>query len=278
MDRAIFLIVPLFFILLFSPCSLPHVETEQQRKDYLIKVTGFDLPSVIKRGSVYVIPVKVYLGDISINWSICLASFKSQAFNVIGERCVNKENDSEEYEIYLPKNGYIRLENPEIVLGKTEKIIVNACYSYYNIFSLEGCVSKDRVCELKLTGVSPKITYINVESARVIYNPQNNIYYLRIYLHPLKEENVFIGSKDRDISKCYVEGFSGDYYNITYVLKYGTKNVSSNLILKPDKINQIDIDITKLGIDRDLPIAYFEFRIDYTVLQRVYLGSVRIEE
>jgi len=276
MNKLFFSIFPLFLILLFSSCFSP--EAEQPKKDYLIKVVGYNLPSIIKSGSVYQIPVKVYLGDISINWSICLASFKSVAFNVTGERCVNKEYDSEEYDVYLPKNGYIILGNSESILSKTENIIVNACYSYYNIFSLEGCVSKDRICELKLTGVLPRITYINIENAQVIYDPQNNTYYLRIYLYPLEEENVFIGSEDKDISKCYVEGFSGDYYNITYVLKYSTNNTSGSFILKPGMINQIDFDLKKLGIDKDLPTAYFELRINYTVLQRIYLGSVSIEK
>jgi len=278
MNKVFFSIFPLFFILLFSPCFLPHAEAEQPKKDYLIKVVGYNLPSTIKSGSVYQIPVRVYLGDTSINWSICLVSFRSLAFKVIGDRCISKEYDSESYEVYLPKGGFIMLENPEIVLDKTENIVVNACYNYYNIFSLEGCVSKDKTCELKLTNVLPKVTYINIESAEVVYDLNNDTYYLRIYLYPSEEENVFIGSKDKDISKCYIEGFSGEYYNVSYVLKYNENSTSGNIILYPGRVNQIEFNITELGIDRDLPTAYFELRINYTVLQRIYLGSVRIEK
>jgi len=276
MNKLFFSVFPLFVILLFSSCFLP--ETEQPKKDYLIKVVGYNLPPIIKRGSVYQIPIRVYLGDPSINWSICLVSFKSSAFKVIGDRCVSKEYDSELYEVYLPKEGSIILENPENLLSETENIIINACYNHYNVFSLEGCVDKSKVCKLNITGVLPKITYVNMESAEVVYDPQNNTYYLRVYLYPLEEENVFIGSEDKDISRCYIEGFSGEYYNVSYVLKYSKNSTSGNIILYPGKVNPIDFNITGLGIDRDLPTAYFELKINYTVLQRIYLGYVRIEK
>jgi len=276
MNKLFFSIFPLFLVLLFSSCFLP--QPERPKEDYLIKVVGYNLPSIIKNGSVYQIPVRVYLGDTSINWSICLVSFRSSAFKVTGDRCISKEYDSELYEVYLPKEGFIILENPEIVLSETENIVVNACYNYYNIFSLEGCVSKDKTCKLKLTNVLPKVIYINMESAEVVYDPQNDTYYLRVYLYPSEEENVFIGSKDRDISKCYIESFSGEYYNVSYILKYSENSTFGNIVLYPGKINQIEFNIAELGIDRDLPIAYFELRINYTVLQRIYLGSVKIEK
>jgi len=276
MNKLFFSIFPLFLVLLFSSCFLP--QPEQPKEKYLIKIEGFNLPLTMKKGSVYQIPVRVYLGDTSINWSVCLASFRSLAFNVTGKRCVNKEYDSEMYEVYLPKEGSMILENPEYILSDTENIVINVCYSYYNIFSLEGCVGRNKVCRLDIRGTFPKVTYINIESAEVIYSPQNNTYYLRVYLYPSEEENVFIGSEDKDISKCYIGEFSGEYYNVSYVLKYSKNSTSGNIILYPGRVNQIEFNITALGIDRDLPTAYFELRINYTVLQRIYLGSVKIEK
>jgi len=278
MNKVFFSIIPLFFVLLFSSCFLPQTEQKMNEEEYLIKVVGYNLPNTMKEGVIYEIPIKVYLGDTSINWSICLASFESIGFNVTGDRCVTKEYNAEEYDVYLPENGFIVLENPDEVLSETENIVVNVCYNYYNIFSLEGCVSKNEICSLNITGVLPEAAYINIESAEAIYDPENNTYYLRIYLYPSENESVFIGSKNEDISNCYVENFSGNYYNVTYTLRYGTNNVSGSLILKPGLTNQVDINITALGIDRNLPTAYFEFRIDYTVLQKVYLGSVNIEK
>jgi len=275
MNKLIFSIFPLFFVLLFSSCFSTN-ESQIPKVDYIISIQGYNLPLIMKKEFPYSIPIRVYLSDPSIDWTICLASFKYPVFNVTGSECGNKEYDAEVYEIYLPKGGSIILEHPEYLLSKKVDIIVNACYNYYNIFSLDGCVSKERVCSLNLTGVIPKISHIEIKEANVIYD--RNKYYLRVYLYVPFKENLFIGSKDKDISKCYVEYFSIDRYRISYTLKYGEKSVSGEALLIPGITNQIDIDLSGVGITGDLVVAHFEFRIDYTVLQRVYLGSVRIEE
>jgi len=275
MNKLIFSIFPLFSLLLFSPCFSPS-EPRMPKIDYIISIQGYNLPPIMKKGVPYNIPIRVYLGDLSINWTICLASFKYPVFNVTGSECESKEYDARVYEIYLPKGGSITLKHPEYLLDKTVNIIINACYNYYNIFSLDGCVSKERVCSLNLTGVTPKIAYIEIKEANVIYDGSK--YYLRVYLYVPFKENLFIGSKDKDISKCYVEYFSADKYKISYMLKYREKSVSGEALLTPGATNQIDVDLSGLGITYDLVVAHFDFRIDYTVLQRIYLGSVRIEE
>jgi len=275
MNKLIFSVIPLFFLLLFLPCFSPS-EPQIPKVDYIISIQGFNLPLTMKKGVPYNIPVRVYLGDQSVNWTLCLASFKYPTFNITGSECESKEYDAEVYEVYLPKEGAIILEHPEYLLSETVNIIINACYNYYNIFSLDGCVSKEKICSLNLTGVSPKVSYMEIRNAQVIYD--GNKYYLRIYLYLPVRENFFIGSKDNDISKCYVEYFSADKYKVSYTLKYGRNSVSGEVLLKPGAENQIDIDLSEVGIREDLVVAHFDFRIDYTVLQRVYLGSVRIEE
>jgi len=275
MNKLIFSIFPLFSILLFSSCFSPS-EQQTPKVDYIISIQGFNLPLTMKKGVPYNIPVRVYLGDQSINWTLCLASFKYPIFNITGSECESKEYDAEVYEVFLPKGGSIKLEYPEYLLSKTVDIIINACYNYYNVFSLDGCVNKEKICSLNMTGVLPKISYVEIKRAEVIYD--GNKYYLRIYLYLPIRENFFIGSKDSDISKCYVEYFSVDKYKVSYILRYGKNSVSGEALLTSGIINQIDIDLSSVGITNDLVVAHFDFRIDYTVLQRVYLGSVRIEE
>jgi len=275
MNKLIFSVFPLFSLLLFSSCFSPS-EPQIPKVDYIISIQGFNLPLTMKKGVPYNIPVRIYLGDQSINWTLCLASFKHPVFNITGSECESKEYDAEVYEIYLPKGGSIKLEHPEYLLSKTVDIIINACYNYYNVFSLDGCVSKEKVCSLNLTGVLPKVYHIEIKRAEVVYDGSK--YYLRIYIFLPIRENFFIGSKNNDISKCYIEYFSADKHKVSYILKYREKSVSGEALLTPGATNQIDVDLSGLGITYDLVVAHFDFRIDYTVLQRIYLGSVRIEE
>jgi len=277
MSSRIILFIDIFFfsVLLFQSCIYP--EAGGTGKEYLIQILGYNLPLVMKKGISYNIPVRVYLSDTSLDWVVCLASFRSPAFEVNGNTCIKKDHESNIYEIYLPKDGYIRVINTDYILTETSDIIINACYTYYNIFSMMGCAYKDRPCEVNITGVSPRITYFDISRAEVIYDRKNNEFYLRIYLYPIEEENVYLRSVNEDISECYISSPT-DRYRINYTLKYSDKRVGGNVDLRPGAVNQIDINLTELGIRDDLYSIYLEFRVDYIVMQRIYLGSVRIEK
>ncbi len=277
MREVIFSIIPLFFtVLLFQSCFIPHTNTPERK--YLITIQGFNLPPVIKKGYQYKIPIRIHLYDSSLNWTICLASLRPPIFNISGNPCVTKPYESSLYEIYLPsgKQGYITLVHPEYLLDKRVNIIVNACYRYYNVFSLLGCTNRNKVCTFNITNVFPETTYIKITKAEAIYDYKKKSYYLRLYINPKEESNIYLESFNKSIDKCYIEGPTSRY-KIHYELRYGKNSISGDLYLIPGSINQVDIDLNKLGINTDIPLVYLEFRLDYTVLQKIYLGSSRIE-
>ncbi|RDD52539.1 hypothetical protein BA065_01070 [Nanoarchaeota archaeon NZ13-N] len=277
MSNRIILFVDLFFfsVLLFQSCIYP--EARGTGKEYLIQVLGYNLPLVMKKDISYNIPVRIYLEDTSLDWVVCLASFRSPAFEVSGSNCIRKDHESNIYEIYLPKDGYIRVVNTDYILTETSDIIINACYTYYNIFSMMGCAYRDRSCEVNITGVSPRVKYLDISRAEVIYDRKNNEFYLRIYLYPTEEENVYLMSINENISECYVRSPT-DRYRVNYVLKYSNRKVEGSIDLRPGVANQVDVNLTELGIRDDLYSVYLEFRVDYIVMQKIYLGSVRIEK
>lgn len=279
MKNEFFIIFNILFLinLLFFSCFSPRIEYEQLKKEYSIYITPLNIPPSIKKDLPYKISVKIFLLDRNLNWSLCLASFRSLAFDITGKICTNKEEEGigDIYEIDLPKDGYIFIKKPEYILSEYENIIVNFCYNYYSILSLEGCFSKNRICDLNVVGSYPVDGIIKINKAESYYNETDNSFYIRLYILIELPEEVYVNSFSPVEKECFIKEYL-DRFKTLYEIKYGDKKHQSEIILKLNTLNQIVIPLR--GFNYETEKFYVEIKFYYNIIKRVLLGYTRIEK
>lgn len=282
MKRAFYsLIFYVFFLiftnLLFLSCFRAKTEYEKLKKDYNIYITPLNYPFSIREGMPYKIKVRIYLFDQNLNWSLCLASFRSLAYSLSGELCTNKEKEGTDniYEIDLPKYGYIYLKNPDYIISDYENIIVNFCYNYYSVIGLEGCFYRDKICELKVVSSHPVDGIIRILRAESYYNETDKHFYLRLYLSVEIPEDTFVQSFRPVEKECFIREYI-DRFNSKYELRYGNNVYTSEITLKLNVLNQIAIPLKEYNYETEK--FYIEIKFYYNIIRRVLLGYTRIEK
>lgn len=273
-----YLLYIIFFInFLFFSCFTPKAEYEKLKEEYSIYISAQNLPLQIRKEQPYKIGVKIYLLDQNLNWSLCLASFRSLAFNITGNICTNKDEEGTNllYEIELPKDGYIFLKYPEYIISDYENIVVNFCYNYYSIIGLEGCFQQNKICDLKVVNSYPKDGIIRIEKAESYYNETDKNFYLRLYLTIQLPEETYVQSFQPIEKECFIKEYL-DKFKSYYEVRYGNEVYRSEEILKLNTLNQITIPLK--GLKYDLDSFYVELKIYYNIIKRVLLGSTRIEK
>ncbi|MEM4772715.1 MAG: hypothetical protein QW648_01750 [Nanoarchaeales archaeon] len=266
----------ILFNLLFFSCFSRTEEYEKLQKEYSLYITSTNIPLSIKRDLPYRIGVRIYLFDQNLNWSICLASFRSLAFNLTGARCTNKieEGIYTVYEIELPKDGFIYFKNPEYLISDYENVIVNFCYNYYSVIGLEGCFYKDRTCELRVSNTFPIDGVIRIERAESYYNEAEKKFYLRIYLTVEYEENKYVLSYQEIEKDCFIRE-NIDKFRSLYEIRYAGKIYKNETDLRINSLNQINIPFDDIV---ETPNLYVEIKFNYNIIRRIFLGRVRVEK
>ncbi|MEM0379616.1 MAG: hypothetical protein QXG71_02565 [Nanopusillaceae archaeon] len=278
--RSIILFFYVFSIILFNflffSCFSGTSEYEKLQKEYSLYITPTNIPPSIKRDFPYRVGVKIFLFDQNLNWSLCLASFRSLAFNLTGSRCTNKieEGIYTIYEIELPKEGFIYFKNPEYFISDYENVIVNFCYNYYSIIGLEGCFYKDRICELKVSNIYPVDGIIRIERAESYYNEIDKKFYLRIYLIIESEGDKYVLTYQKVEKDCFIRE-NIDKFKSLYEIKYIGKILRNETDLRINSLNQINIPLDGVV---ETPNLYVEIKFNYNIVRRVFLGQVRIEK
>jgi len=277
----------LFFLIIFpllflAGCLDKNSSTNsQQELPDIITLRGDEWPEKIYIEETFNFPLIIKVSKEYLNGIVCLASFTSLEWEILGERCA--EFKYGENNIYLPKNG-IKLKEGYIIIKDTEKVLFDFCYNYTVVYSLEGCISKEKPCSMKITVKQTEKIPLHISEAFIKYDKNLDSYILYLYFRINSNRfgnNVIFYITDKSIEEIKDKGCL-----LSNILSEERVRLNYELIL-PDgrKLNGILTNISyfeeeftgkiDLGQISERNIAYMELKISFTIFERKDFGSVR---
>lgn len=207
-------------------------------------------------------------------WALCLASFNSLAYKIVGDLCVNNNEINSDH-FSLPYNGYIELVNPNILLNNEQQIIADFCYYGNETLILQGCLEQNQVCNLNVNGNQYPF---GISNAYIVY--QNGEYYINLEINFLGNSNTTFQyiTNQNIINSCNINSINPNNYYFNYTIYYSFGS-SIQSVTGVGEINQntgegyLTIPIDYNG---NQPSAIFILNIIYYTFEELDLGIMQI--
>ena len=271
-------------ILFTAGCLNNSSNTQTQNKELpdIVVYKGVGWPEKVYIEDNFNFPVVVEVNKEYLDGIICLASFNSVEWEIMGDTC--KEIEYGQNNLYLPDKG-IKLREGYMLTKSTERVMLDLCYNYTAIYSMEGCINRQRPCELKISIKQFERTPLYISDAFIKYDNNANSYILyikfKVYTNRLGD-NVILYITNKNIEEIKSKGC-----RLSSILSDNRISLGYELILPNGRVingvlgnvgNFIEEFTEKINLRQleEREMAYMEMKISYTVFERKDFGYITI--
>ncbi len=276
----IFLFLSILSIFGLSCFSSDNAEKSNVNMNYFYVYPSESYPYNIYPKTPFQISLIIKESD-NLPWKVCLLSFQDPAFKYSGDFCINSEEvaySKYEYNIVLPKDGYISLEEPELLTSQSYSVNALLCYQYKSIFMLNGCISSRKICNLNINSTTVN-SPIAINKAYFSPSPNGVDLVVEFSINNIQNTSNFYVTKENVLNSCNLNSFNVKNISFNYKIFIYTSDIKiNNTYSYTSSINKDNKYILRVNFGKvsDMDNIVVMLTFDYYVTSVYVLPSVNV--